>query len=439
MATPFRPKGDLTPMRLDDVLSLLGRNRDYLILALAVLVLVEGGIIVLWARRSTRLRFELQTVVASAEAARSAAEAAAAAAARSAGTYRVGQGRREREVYSVGGRTAAPEGSRWRSPGKPALVLPEEPAHLRRDTVAAEVSPPAMAAAKPEPLPDTAAPAPTAEAAPEDAQPPAEYVSPVVEQAAAWVLPDVAASQPTPAAAAPAANGWFPATPATNGNGNGAHPDPTTHGWSGSPVPVEPAADFAVISDPGDVPAARRWDAPAAPESPSLKILDSADVWTIPAPAISPPSALTIDPAMFDTNDDTFIDDLPTTGDILLVEDDVTIAKLYRVLLESRGYTVRHAGDGLEGLDKANEQRPDLVLLDIMMPRMNGIAFLQALRSGDMRDVRVVVLSNFMEKQLVDDAMSLGALEYMVKAQTRPEALVGALPHWLRGERAFTS
>jgi CheY-like chemotaxis protein len=140
---------------------------------------------------------------------------------------------------------------------------------------------------------------------------------------------------------------------------------------------------------------------------------------------------------MFDTNDD-FVDDLPATGDILLVEDDPTIAKLYRMLLESRGYTVRWAADGVEGLDRSNEKRPDLVLLDIMMPRMNGIAFLQALRVGDMRDVPVVVLSNFMEKQLVDDAMSLGALEYMVKAQTRPEALVGALPHWLRGERAFS-
>jgi CheY-like chemotaxis protein len=150
-----------------------------------------------------------------------------------------------------------------------------------------------------------------------------------------------------------------------------------------------------------------------------------------------PPAPTHFDPAMFDTNDDA-VDDLPATGDILLVEDDPTIAKLYRMLLESRGYTVRWAGDGLEGFDRANEKRPDLVLLDIMMPRMNGIAFLQALRAGDMRDLPVVVLSNFMEKQLVDDAMSLGALEYMVKAQTRPEALVGALPHWLRGERAFS-
>jgi CheY-like chemotaxis protein len=268
----------------------------------------------------------------------------------------------------------------------------------------------------------------------------------VVEQAAAWVLPEVAASHAAPAPQTPAqpeppaGNGWFPAAAPTNGNGNGngAHHDPTTLGWSGTPVPVEPAADFAVLSDATDVSAKRPWDTPVAPESPNLKVIDGAETWTIPAPAIAHPSTPSFDPAMFDTNDDTILDDLPATGEILLVEDDLTIAKLYRVLLESRGYAVRHACDGLDGLDKANEKRPDLVLLDIMMPRMNGIAFLQALRAGHMRDVPVVVLSNFMEKQLVDDAMSLGALEYMVKAQTRPEALVGALPHWLKGERAFT-
>jgi CheY-like chemotaxis protein len=182
-------------------------------------------------------------------------------------------------------------------------------------------------------------------------------------------------------------------------------------------------------------------DSAPAPAAPNLTVLDGTRTWSIPAAPASqpapPPAPTHFDPAMFDTNDDD-LDDLPVTGDILLVEDDATIAKLYRVLLESRGYTVRHAGDGLDGLDRANEKRPDLVLLDIMMPRMNGIAFLQALRNGEMREVPVVVLSNFMEKQLVDDAMSLGALEYMVKAQTRPEALVGALPHWLRGERAFS-
>jgi CheY-like chemotaxis protein len=393
-------------MRFDDVVNLLGGHRDYLILGLAVLVLVEGAIIVLWARRAVRLRREIDRVAAMAEAARVAAERAAAAVEQQPAAYRVATpARREREVYSVAGRGEQ---------SVPAAVPAPVP-----EVVSS--APPAPAAPMVEAVPAAplvpAAAAETTETVPE---PPAEYVSPVAEKAAAWVLPEVEASKPA----------------AENGNGNGhaagwfpAPTTPTTMGWSGTAVPVEPAADFAVVS--ADTPVGNGNGNGGS--APNLTVLDGTQTWSFPAA----PVPTHFDPAMFDTNDDE-LDDQPISGDVLLVEDDATIAKLYRVLLESRGYTVRHAGDGLDGLDRANEKRPDLVLLDIMMPRMNGIAFLQALRSGEMRDVPVVVLSNFMEKQLVDDAMSLGALEYMVKAQTRPEALVGALPHWLRGERAFT-
>ncbi|HXA28782.1 MAG TPA: response regulator [Candidatus Angelobacter sp.] len=406
-------------MRLDDVLNAIGGNRDYLILALAVLVLVEGGIIVLWARKGVRLGRELQAAVASAEAAKVAAERAAAAAAEMGGTYRAAS-RREREVYSVAGRDSAHTTA-------DALVAPPMP---RRAT---DVASPAALGVAPAPgrTPEPArAPEPIA-AAEEAAQPPADYVNPVAEKAAAWVIPEVEASRNGAADEPAAANG--------NGhNGNGWFPAPTTLGWSGQAVPVEPAADFAVLSE-RDVPTKAPEQAPNG--SPSLTVLDGATkTWSFPAPPTpqAPPAQTHFDPAMFDINDDGVPDDLPISGDVLLVEDDPAISRLYRMLLESRGYTVRCAGDGVEGLDRTNEKRPDLVLLDIMMPRMNGIAFLQALRAGEMRDVPVVVLSNFMEKQLVDDAMSLGALEYMVKAQTRPEALVGALPHWLRGERAFS-
>src|SRR5260370_861533 len=76
----------------------------------------------------------------------------------------------------------------------------------------------------------------------------ADYVSPVAEKAAEWVLPEVEASRP-----APDTNG--------NGNGGGWFPAPTTMGWSGTEVPVEPDADFAVLSE-ADV-------RPKAPEAPA--------------------------------------------------------------------------------------------------------------------------------------------------------------------------
>jgi len=407
-------------MRLDDVLNVFSGNRDYLILGLVLLVLVEGGIIMLWARRVARLRVDLQRAVSAAEAAQVAAGRAAVAT--EAGAYRAANAlRRAREVYSVVDGEAAPVPAAADALSAPPLSRPG------LDVAASAASSvPAAPAPRFPAAPAPISPAVPAAAAEEHPAPPAEYVSPVVEKAAAWMVPEVEASR---AAAEPEAE----PTP-SNGNGSGWFPAPTTMGWSGTAVPVEPAADFAVLSE-HDVTS--RAPHPAANGSPSLTVLDGATAWPAMPSAVEAPVPTHIDPAMFDTNDDV-VDDEPISGDILLVEDDPTIAKLYRMLLESRGYTVRHAGDGLDGLDRVNEKRPDLVLLDIMMPRMNGIAFLQALRSGAMREVPVVVLSNFMEKQLVDDAMSLGALEYMVKAQTRPEALVGALPHWLRGERAFS-
>jgi CheY-like chemotaxis protein len=391
----------------DDFMNVLASNRDYVLLALAIVVLTQAAILMLWARRSTTLRRRMEQAVAEAEQSAARLRAAAAAAAGTAEepqTYRVADRRRE-EPATPGGVTIRD--------GETKLYAPPG-----RTT--------ALAGPEPTPAPqEAAAPAPAASPAdPALAAPPEEYVSPRAEQAAAWMLPEVEASRAAEAAPTPAA-------PETT-------TEPTTMGWAAASVPVEPAADFAVITD------AQAVQALAPPARPAQPPANGGNGHT---PAAAWPSGATTEPdggwdaAMFGSNVPTGAETDPGRpgADILLVEDDPTIAKLYGVLLESRGYTVRRAGDGLDGLDQANQRRPDLVLLDIMMPRMNGIAFLQALRSGPMQDVPVVVLSNFMEQQLVDDAMSLGALEYMVKAQTRPEALVGALPHWLRGERAFSS
>jgi CheY-like chemotaxis protein len=187
---------------------------------------------------------------------------------------------------------------------------------------------------------------------------------------------------------------------------------------------------------PATRPTATTGPAPAAGSTPA----PSPAPESAPAPAAGPPAASPTSgpvPAPEPAEAAAPAGGAATGSRLLLVEDDVNVAKLYRLLLESRGYAVRHAADGVEGLDAARRERPDLILLDVMMPRMNGITFLQALRDDPaLGAVPAVVLSNFREPRLVERAMALGALEYMVKAQTRPEALIGAIPHWLRGERA---
>jgi CheY-like chemotaxis protein len=125
--------------------------------------------------------------------------------------------------------------------------------------------------------------------------------------------------------------------------------------------------------------------------------------------------------------------------DILLVEDDDTIATMYLMLLGAKGYGTRHARDGVEGIAMVRKERPALILLDMMMPRMDGLQFLEALRGWPKTaSIPVVVLSNVADHSLVERALALGAVEYLIKAQTRPQVLVGALPHWLRGNRALT-
>ena len=123
---------------------------------------------------------------------------------------------------------------------------------------------------------------------------------------------------------------------------------------------------------------------------------------------------------------------------ILLIEDDERIAKFYTILFQAKGFAVENARDGVEGVDMANALKPALILLDVMMPKMNGLMVLQTLRANpETETTPVVVLSNYMEPPLIQRALQLGAIEYVVKSQARPEQLVNALPYWLRGEPAL--
>jgi DNA-binding response OmpR family regulator len=118
---------------------------------------------------------------------------------------------------------------------------------------------------------------------------------------------------------------------------------------------------------------------------------------------------------------------------VLLVEDDVALAQMYRVKLERDGYTVEVAGDGEVALAVIAERPPDLVFLDIRLPRMDGLAFLERLRSSPRtRNMPVVIVSNYSEEELVSRGLQLGALEYLIKSQTTPGQLSEGVPDWTR-------
>jgi CheY-like chemotaxis protein len=107
---------------------------------------------------------------------------------------------------------------------------------------------------------------------------------------------------------------------------------------------------------------------------------------------------------------------------------------MYRLKLELDGYTVDIAGDGIVALEKARSSHPDIIFLDIRLPKLDGLGVLEALRAdAGTQNIPVVILSNWNEKELVERGIQLGALDHLIKSQTTPARLSQRLRDWLRG------
>jgi DNA-binding response OmpR family regulator len=91
---------------------------------------------------------------------------------------------------------------------------------------------------------------------------------------------------------------------------------------------------------------------------------------------------------------------------VLVVDDDALLVKMIATVLKTRGYSILTAGNGKEGLDMAKEAEPDIILLDIMMPVLDGLAMLEELRKTS--DVPVIIISAFGRPEKVEKARSLG-------------------------------
>jgi CheY-like chemotaxis protein len=132
--------------------------------------------------------------------------------------------------------------------------------------------------------------------------------------------------------------------------------------------------------------------------------------------------------------------DKPSAGTLVIIEDDQTAASYYATLFKGNGYQVEVANDGVSGVDLCARVQPQVILLDVMMPRQNGILVLQTLRASDeTKNTPVVVMSNFSEPTLIKRALQLGALEYVIKTQVEGPALLNALPRWMNREKAFAA
>lgn len=119
---------------------------------------------------------------------------------------------------------------------------------------------------------------------------------------------------------------------------------------------------------------------------------------------------------------------------ILLVEDDRVLRRACEASLRQRGFTVATAGDGEDALRQVRAELPDLVLLDLLMPRMTGIEVLRTLRSeAATRELPVLILSNSSREQDEDEIRTLGVAGYLVKANLSLQELGEQVTRLLEG------
>jgi DNA-binding response OmpR family regulator len=120
---------------------------------------------------------------------------------------------------------------------------------------------------------------------------------------------------------------------------------------------------------------------------------------------------------------------------VLVIEDDPAIAEMYRVQLEYDGFRVTVATTGEIGYTSMVASRPDIVLLDLLLPDRSGLEIMADIKEHLPNHPPVVILSNYGEPAMVDRGFSLGALEYLVKSRVTPASVSQSIRGWIQQAR----
>lgn len=120
---------------------------------------------------------------------------------------------------------------------------------------------------------------------------------------------------------------------------------------------------------------------------------------------------------------------------LLIVEDDQDLRELYIEVLRDEGFEVAGAADGQVGLEKAKAGNYDLLLLDIMLPKIDGLQILRAVRENpDLSKIPVVMLTNLGRESIIKEGFTLGADGYIIKSEYTPDQVVAEVRKFLEGK-----
>lgn len=112
---------------------------------------------------------------------------------------------------------------------------------------------------------------------------------------------------------------------------------------------------------------------------------------------------------------------VPSMPKVAIIEDDQAISQMYRIKFEAEGFEVETAENGKLGLEMVEKMRPDIILLDLMMPEMTGDQMLKKLRETEWgKDTRVIILTNMGEQEAPASLKTLNVRRFIVKAEMTP-------------------
>lgn len=118
---------------------------------------------------------------------------------------------------------------------------------------------------------------------------------------------------------------------------------------------------------------------------------------------------------------------------ILVVEDDVFYSNIYKLKLTKEGYDVIIAEDGQEALKFARVKKPNIILLDLIMPTKDGFQTLRELKADtNLKDIKVVILSNLGQEEDIKEAKTLGAIDYLIKTNYSIQQILEKIGQYLR-------
>ncbi len=113
---------------------------------------------------------------------------------------------------------------------------------------------------------------------------------------------------------------------------------------------------------------------------------------------------------------------------ILIVEDNDMLNTAYTYMLSAQGHDVASAFDGLQGLEQAQTFEPDIILLDYLMPNLDGKGFLDRYDAKTKHpDVKILLLTNLSDEEKIEESIQLGVYKHLLKAKVEPHQLVGVI------------